>query len=153
MKRQFVSVLLLCLVVLVPVAGAVTDYLSSYSSWVSAEAAQSAREYTPPVALSDRELSIFRLGYACGYDSAKSVEELWSFLPDGLGVLQTRAALEPEEGQEVFIINTETNKFHRVGCSAEKKILPEHRKEIVATFESVCGLGYSPCGICLKNNQ
>ena len=35
--------------------------------------------------------------------------------------------------------------------SEEKKILPEHRKEIHASFEVVRQMGYSPCGICLKN--
>ncbi len=151
MKKRFASVLLLCLLALVPAAGAVSDYLAAYSSWVSAEAAQSARDYTPPVKLTDKELSIFQLGYACGYDSAKNIEALRSVLPDGLSALQTRADLTTEEGLEVFIVNTESNKFHRVGCSAEKKILPEHRKEIVATFETVRELGYTPCGICMKN--
>ncbi len=151
MKKRLAFILLLCLIALVPVAGAVTDYLSAYSSWVSVEAAQSARDYTPPVTLSEKEMSIFQLGYACGYDSAKSLDELRLVLPEGLDALKTRADLGTEEGLEVFIVNTETNKFHRVGCSAEKKILPEHRKEIVSTFEAVRDMGYSPCGICMKN--
>ena len=142
---------LLALLILAPAAYAVSDYLAAYSSWVSVDAYMSAKDSTAPVDLSPEQLSIFRLGYACGYDSARAVDTLWTLLPDVLDVLQTRAAIEPEEGQAVYIVNTETGKFHKAGCSAEKKILPEHRRELVATFEEVCQLGYSPCGICLRN--
>ena len=149
MKRF--AVILLCLIALVPVASAVTDYLSAYSSWVSLDAFLSAKECSAPVELSPEELSIFRLGYACGYDSARVLDSFRAVLPDDLSAVQTRSGIDPEEGQKVYIINTESGKFHVAGCSAERKILPEHRKEIVATFEAVCNLGYSPCGICLRN--
>lgn len=143
------AAVLLALLILAPVAGAVSDYLAAYSSWVSVDAYLSAMDCTAPVELTPEEVSIFRLGYACGYDSARAMYALYSL--DGLETAQTRAAIEPEEGRETFIVNTETGKFHKAGCSVEKKILPEHRREIVATFEEVCQMGYSPCGLCLRN--
>lgn len=147
MKR--LTIVFLALLILVPAASAVSDYLTAYSSWVSVDAYLSAMDCTAPVELTPEEASIFRLGYACGYDSARAMYALYSL--EGLDVVQTRTAIEPEDGQDVYIVNTETGKFHKAGCSAEKKILPEHRREIVATFDEVCQMGYSPCGICLRN--
>ena len=154
-KRSVVILVLVAALVSAVGAYAATDYLWLYSSWVSSEAAQSALNFTAPVKLSDEELSIFRLGYACGYDTAKSMNGL-AITPDSGSseFVATRAIITydnaDEESAEVYIINTETNKFHTPGCYAEKKILPEHRKEIHASFEEVRQMGYSPCGICLR---
>ena len=152
MKKRPAVILAVILAAMIPAAGAVTDYFSIYSSWVSASAVQSAMNFTPPFDLPPDELSIFRLGYACGYDSAKNDDVFFALLSDdNADLVQTRSALTVDEGQEIYIVNTETNKFHRAGCSAEKKILPEHRKEIAATIEVILQMGYTPCGICMRD--
>lgn len=145
-----------CLMVLIPFARAGTDYLWAYADWVSSGAVQSALEYTAPVKLTEEELSIFRLGYACGYDSAKSLDYTL-FAADGEGGNDrlTRVLIadgEDEEEKRTYIVNVESRKFHKIGCSAEKKILPENRRAVEGSFEQLVEMGYSPCGICFKNN-
>ena len=160
MKKGKTALLILAVIAVMGASAyAATDYLWAYSSWVSAPAMQSALEYTPPVELSEEEMSIFRLGYACGYDSAKQLDSLISLPGDGgSGGVITRpgipfASENEDESEEKYIVNTESNKFHKPGCSAEKQILPEHRREIFASFETMREMGYSPCGICLKNKR
>ena len=155
MKKAVIILIIVtaCLFVAIS-ASAVTDYLWAYSSWVTSSAAKSAMDYTPPIKLSEEEMSIFRLGFACGYDTAKNIDESFSLPQTESNTVLTRTSIiydDKNENSEVYIVNTETNKFHKPGCSAEKKILPEHRKEIHSSFNEVRQMGYSPCGICLKN--
>ena len=147
-------IILLCLAVLVPLAHAATDYLWVYSSWFSSDAVSAALESTPVIRMDAEMEAVYRLGFAAGYDTAKEDAGLLILGEDGEPALLTRASLtaDADEGNETYIVNTETNKFHIPGCSSEKAILPEHRKEVHGTIEEIRQMGYSPCGRCLKNN-
>ena len=78
-------------------------------------------DYTPPIKLSEEEMSIFRLGFACGYDTAKNTDESFSLPQTESNTVLTRTSItydDKDENSEVYIVNTETNKFHKPGCSA-----------------------------------
>ena len=47
-----------------------------------------------------------------------------------------------------YVLNTNTMKFHRTGCSSCKKISDENREDYHGTREDLIAQGYSPCGIC-----
>lgn len=146
MKRFVIA--LLCAVAVVSISYASTDYLWLYSSWFSSSAVNAALKVEPIINLNADADAIYRLGFAAGYDTAKNEDDITS-LPDDGKILRTSLNTD-QENVETYIINTETNKFHIPGCSSEKAILPEHRKEVHGTIEEVRQMGYSPCGRCLK---
>lgn len=57
---------------------------------------------------------------------------------------------EPEEVPVgiTYVANTNSMKFHEVGCSSAKIISPENRKDITATREEMISRGYDPCKRC-----
>lgn len=48
----------------------------------------------------------------------------------------------------LYILNTETGKFHLSSCSYANKINEENRAECVDTRENLIAMGYEPCGRC-----
>lgn len=147
------ALIILCAVLIVPVAKAAQDYLWMYSSWFSFDAVNAALEATPIIKMDAETEAAYRLGFAAGYDTAKE-DAFGLIIPDiadDSAIIRTALPNAEEETTETYIVNTETNKFHIPGCSSEKAILPEHRKEVHGSFEEVRQMGYSPCGRCLKN--
>ena len=49
---------------------------------------------------------------------------------------------------QTYILNTNTHKFHRPGCSSVGDIKPENYSEYTGTRQSVLDMGYQPCGRC-----
>ena len=47
-----------------------------------------------------------------------------------------------------YILNTNTKKFHEVGCSSVKQMSEKNKKEFSGTRENVILQGYEPCGRC-----
>ncbi|MGN0513326.1 MAG: hypothetical protein ACI4GD_03535 [Lachnospiraceae bacterium] len=48
----------------------------------------------------------------------------------------------------VYILNTNTKKFHYPACKSVKQMKDKNKKEYTGTREEVIGMGYEPCGNC-----
>lgn len=51
-------------------------------------------------------------------------------------------------GEETYIVNKNTYKFHRPDCASVKDIKPQNRKEYTGSKEDLIEQGYDPCGRC-----
>lgn len=51
-------------------------------------------------------------------------------------------------GATVYILNTNTHKFHEPSCSGAADISEKNRRSFTGTREEVMAMGYSPCGLC-----
>ena len=51
-------------------------------------------------------------------------------------------------GTVKYILNTNTKKFHEVGCSSIKQMSEKNKSEYTGTREDVVLQGYEPCGNC-----
>ena len=62
----------------------------------------------------------------------------------------TGESKEEESGLEenVYILNTNTHKFHLLSCSSVKKINEDNRQEYKGERKDLIEQGYTPCGIC-----
>ena len=49
---------------------------------------------------------------------------------------------------QTYVLNTNTHKFHRPGCSSVGDIKPENYSTYTGTRDSVVAMGYQPCGRC-----
>ena len=61
---------------------------------------------------------------------------------------ETVAATETVSDVRLYILNTNTHKFHLPGCDAVTRINEKNRSEIQATRDEVLAMGYSPCSKC-----
>ena len=123
--RSIIAVILIA-VIAGTTAYAATDYLEKYKSKVSDEAYEAAQEAKPPMKLKDEELSIYRLGFAAGYDQ--------------LGDFQ--------QTKKTYILNKSTKKFHLPTCSSVEKIKAKNKITFTGTRSDVIKKGYSPCKNC-----
>lgn len=55
---------------------------------------------------------------------------------------------ENENSDIIYILNTNTMKFHNEGCSSAKDIKPKNKERFNGTRTWLIDNGYSPCGIC-----
>ena len=58
---------------------------------------------------------------------------------------------EPEDevlGEITYVLNTNSKKFHKPGCTHAKNLSGDNRKETDKTRDEVIAMGYSPCGTC-----
>lgn len=59
---------------------------------------------------------------------------------------------EPEEsgssGQVTYVLNTNTKKFHRPGCSSVDQMKAKNRQDFYGTRDEVIAMGYVPCKRC-----
>lgn len=90
------------------------------------EAYKAAQAAKLPDGLSDREAELYRQAYAEGY----------------------YAALHPADEQDRYILNTNSHKFHKPGCSSAASISKSNRQVFEGTRDEVIRLGYTPCGVC-----
>ena len=76
---------------------------------------------------------------------------------DGTSKLKSENKLEKETEQEniknennntLYILNTNTKKFHEEECSSVKDIKPKNKETFNGTKAWLMDNGYSPCGIC-----
>ena len=51
-------------------------------------------------------------------------------------------------GQQTYILNTNTRKFHLPDCSGAADIKGKNREEYTGTREELTSQGYEPCGRC-----
>ena len=51
-------------------------------------------------------------------------------------------------GQTEYVINTNTGKFHKPGCSNVGKMKEKNKKEFIGSREELIAEGYEPCGSC-----
>lgn len=52
------------------------------------------------------------------------------------------------EIRNIYILNTNTRKFHRPDCSSVKKMKDKNKAEFTGTREEAIAAGYDPCGNC-----
>ena len=50
--------------------------------------------------------------------------------------------------KQLWILNTNTMKFHEPGCTSVGKIKPENYLEFKGTYQQCKDKGYDPCGVC-----
>ena len=78
---------------------------------------------------------------------------------DGTSKLKLDSGLEKEQEQEkqniqnenndtIYILNTNTMKFHNEECSSVKDIKPQNKETFNGTKAWLMDNGYSPCGVC-----
>ena len=123
MKRKAVILMiLLCLLGAVYAEGNSLLYFN-HDNWFSLQSAQNA---IVPDGLTEREIEIYRSGYANGhYD-----------------------AMNPAFQEGLYVINTKTRKFHLSNCPTTLLIVIENRKHTTETPEELIAAGYKPCGQC-----
>jgi len=129
----------LVIICLIPaVVFAATDYLAKYAALNSEKATAEAEKAVIPSALklTKQEQSIYRLGFAHGYDTAMDV-----------------AARAFHFSDPTYIVNMKSKKFHDPNCYMVNSILPENREELYCTYDEAINRGYDPCGRCLKNGS
>lgn len=52
------------------------------------------------------------------------------------------------EQEESYVLNTNSQKFHRPDCSGVASMSPENRQDYTGTRQSLIDQGYAPCGTC-----
>lgn len=57
---------------------------------------------------------------------------------------------QQSRGEETFVVNTNTGRYHNPECSSADDIKPDNRLELESTEEKLRESGYSPCGRCMK---
>ena len=55
---------------------------------------------------------------------------------------------KPDSTEITYVLNTNSKRFHKVGCSGEKNMSPENREETDKTREELLEEEYIPCGTC-----
>lgn len=60
---------------------------------------------------------------------------------------QTTAAAEPA-ADTLYILNTNTKKFHRPNCASVKDMKDKNKQESDASRQEIIDSGYTPCGRC-----
>ncbi len=53
-----------------------------------------------------------------------------------------------DETQQSYVLNTNTMKFHRPGCSSVSTMKAKNRQDFTGTRQELIDKGYSPCGKC-----
>lgn len=124
MKRRIIIIFVVLL--FSGIALAETDIIQLTDSILDWFAIQSADEAPVPEGLTDREIEIYRAGYANGhYD-----------------------ALHPAYIEGKFVLNTKTKKFHLTNCMTTLMIETENRKYTTDSPEELMANKYKPCGQC-----
>ena len=67
---------------------------------------------------------------------------------DTLGGNGSNSTQQGSSGQQSYVLNTNSMKFHDPDCSSAKKINPKNRKDYTGTREDLIDQGYDPCGYC-----
>ena len=63
----------------------------------------------------------------------------------------TRTAVSTTQTEITYVLNTNTMKFHRPGCSSVSTIKEKNREDTTMSYDEVIAEGYSPCGRCHPN--
>lgn len=65
-------------------------------------------------------------------------------------ISETTTITENAQNTQLYVVNTNTKKFHLPNCSSAKKIKDENKWEVNSTKEELIEEGYSPCKNCLE---
>ena len=60
----------------------------------------------------------------------------------------SNGSAEKSNPQATYVLNTNTHKFHRPGCSSIKQMKAKNKKSFTGTRQEVINMGYSPCKKC-----
>ena len=127
MKRRLLAIIIMLSLFSVVLAES-NSFITRKLDWYSRESASKA---PIPEGLSEREIEIYRAGYADGhYD-----------------------ALHPAFVEGLYVLNTKTKKFHLSNCMNTLLILSENREHTELSSEILMNEGYKgnkykPCGEC-----
>lgn len=61
---------------------------------------------------------------------------------------ESTATSEPTPVAAPYVLNTNTMRFHKPGCSSAADIAPGNRAEVEAVRDDLIAQGYVPCGLC-----
>ena len=61
---------------------------------------------------------------------------------------QVKQNIQNENNDTIYILNTNTMKFHNEECSSVKDIKPQNKETFNGTKAWLIDNGYSPCGVC-----
>ena len=61
---------------------------------------------------------------------------------------QTQAPAVPAKQTSTYILNTNSKKFHKPGCSAVSQMKESNKAEFTGTRDEVIAKGYDPCKKC-----
>jgi len=69
---------------------------------------------------------------------------------DGGGEASEKGATETDEGKgvAVYVLNTNSKKFHLSSCSSVDQMSPKNREDVEDTRENLIAKGYDPCKRC-----
>lgn len=55
---------------------------------------------------------------------------------------------EQQQTTEIYVLNTNTHKFHYPSCSSVSRIAPQNYSTSSSSRDELIARGYDPCGIC-----
>ena len=111
----------------------------------------------------------FIAGYSISNNSSSSKTDLIRTTPQQRSTFATTAPLFPNTASRqtvtakpktsvtaapklttttTYILNTNTKKFHKPGCSSVKQMSEKNKKPVTWSRQEVVDAGYSPCGRC-----
>lgn len=85
-------------------------------------------------------------GISINYENGESALGETSSLDENKN--QRNQSEASDKGEQRYIINKNTNKFHLSDCSSIKSTKGKNKKEFYGTREEAIANGYSPCGRC-----
>ena len=138
---RFFSAFALLVILASVAASAATNYLSTYSSYVSSSALEAASIASPLAPdLSGEKLSIYRLGYAAGYDAAQSES-----------IMRGPSENTPAKHNGTYVLNTKSFRIHYPDCNSVNSLNESNKLYVYNT--SVQEIQekekrYRPCGVC-----
>lgn len=121
-------------------AFAATDYLWAYRSFVSEEAVEISKTVDPVAELSDEDLSLYRLGFAAGYDYAINHSDEHNSI--------SRTNPNRDDYGYSYVLNTNTHKFHLPTCTSVNDISNKNLQPTNKSREEIIGMGFQPCKKC-----
>ena len=122
--KKFVIIIIVVLAFGSIVLAESSSWLYPELDWFSKESAENA---IVPEGLTEREIEIYRAGFANGHFDA----------------------LNPAFVEGLYVLNKKTKKFHLSNCMTTLTIEAAHRIHISdKTPEEIMAEGYKPCGQC-----
>lgn len=89
-------------------------------------------------------------GITIDYASGESAiaEESQADTSDAAEADAESAAAAADTSENTYILNTNTRKFHRTGCSSVNKMSEKNKQTYTGSRDELIAEGYSPCKIC-----
>ncbi len=82
------------------------------------------------------------------WNTEPAAEKEQSVSEEASGGAEQEEILSEGDGQDIYILNQNTKKFHLPSCSSAKDINSENRAEFQGTRDELTGAGYEPCQRC-----